>query len=416
VVNASLNWASIVGIVLAVGGALLYFMRSFKPALARDYDVFFAAVGLLCGGILFFQGWRLDPILQFGQFLLAGTTVFFAYESVRLRGITTEQARRSSFIDDEDGAPAGPRIGGRDAWGNDLDRLDEPEPLRRRIRSRQVMDDRTDEEDFYRPRTTPRTAIPERAVSRSGRGSAPDDWNPGPSPASPRDLPPRTSRYGPEGAGGDSFGNGPGPTRAAYGSSGPGASADAAPGFGARRRDRDEGRRGTRPSAISSADDRPRSGRRPDSGPGGGPGVAPLGSRGAVPQGSPITGASAYGFRPGAGPEPGLGNGSGPLGAAPRSNQPPLGRSGSDSGRARDSGSDSGGGGGGGRSSGPAMSDAEFRPLRKVEGTASPSTDGPGARGDGRPPAPSFESAPGRSGNSAASTNPGRDNSSRFDD
>ena len=76
-VNASLNWASIVGIVLAVGGALLYFMRSFKPALARDYDVFFAAIGLLCGGILFFQGWRLDPILQFGQFLLAGTTVFF---------------------------------------------------------------------------------------------------------------------------------------------------------------------------------------------------------------------------------------------------------------------------------------------------------------------------------------------------
>ena len=168
-VNASLNWASIVGIVLAVGGALLYFMRSFKPALARDYDVFFAAIGLLCGGILFFQGWRLDPILQFGQFLLAGTTVFFAYESVRLRGITTEQARRSSFIDDEDGAPVGPRIGGRDAWGNDLDRLDEPEPLRRRIRSRQGMDERTDEEDFYRPRTSPRTAIPERAVSRSGR-------------------------------------------------------------------------------------------------------------------------------------------------------------------------------------------------------------------------------------------------------
>ena len=51
-VNASLNWASIVGIVLAVGGAGLYFLRSFKPALARDYDVFFAAIGLLCGLIL----------------------------------------------------------------------------------------------------------------------------------------------------------------------------------------------------------------------------------------------------------------------------------------------------------------------------------------------------------------------------
>lgn len=406
-VNASLNWASIVGIVLAVGGALLYFMRSFKPALARDYDVFFAAIGLLCGGILFFQGWRLDPILQFGQFLLAGTTVFFAYESVRLRGITTEQARRSSFIDDEDGASVGPRIGGRDAWGNDLDRLDEPEPLRRRIRSRQGMDERTDEEDFYRPRTSPRTAIPERAVSRSGRGSAPDDWNPGPSPAGSRDLPPRTGRYGPEGAGGDSFGNGPAP-RAAYGSGGPGPSADAGPGFGARRRDRDEGRRGTRPSAISSADDMPRSGRRPEGSPSGAPGVAPLGSRGGVPQGSPIAGASAYGFRPGAGPEPGLGNGSGPLGAAPRSNQPPLGRSGRDSGGG--SGRESG------RLSGPAMSDAEFRPLRQVEGPASPSADGPGARGDGRPAAPSFESGPGRGGSSAASTTPGRDNSSRFDD
>ena len=75
-VNASLNWASIVGIVLAVCGAGLYFMRSFKPALARDYDVFFAAIGLLCGGILFFQGWRLDPILQFAVFLLAAGVIF----------------------------------------------------------------------------------------------------------------------------------------------------------------------------------------------------------------------------------------------------------------------------------------------------------------------------------------------------
>ena len=75
-VNASLNWASIVGIVLAIGGAGLYFMRSFKPALARDYDVFFAAIGLLCGGILFFQGWRLDPILQFVQFLLVLGIIF----------------------------------------------------------------------------------------------------------------------------------------------------------------------------------------------------------------------------------------------------------------------------------------------------------------------------------------------------
>ena len=163
-VNASLNWASIVGIVLAVGGAFLYFMRSFKPALARDYDVFFAAIGLLCGGILFFQGWRLDPILQFGQFLLAGTTVFFAYESVRLRGVTTEQARRSSYFDDDEPPPFRPRsgLGGAPDWENDVDRFDEPPLPRRRIPVR----DEPDEEDFYRPRRPSRVAIPERAVSR----------------------------------------------------------------------------------------------------------------------------------------------------------------------------------------------------------------------------------------------------------
>ena len=118
-VNTSLNWVSIVGIVLMVGGALLFSLRTYKPALSRDTDVFFAAVGLLCGGILFFQGWRLDPILQFSQFLLATTTVFFVYESVRLRGVTAEQARRSEFDDLEgDGPrPRGATIGSRlDEW------------------------------------------------------------------------------------------------------------------------------------------------------------------------------------------------------------------------------------------------------------------------------------------------------------
>ncbi|MDJ0598716.1 MAG: Ycf66 family protein [Crocosphaera sp.] len=101
-VNFGLNSASVLGIFLAVAGAGLYFLRSVRPELSRDHDIFFAAVGLLCGLILLFQGWRLDPILQFGQFLLTGSAVFFAVESIRLRGATTEQARRSSsFVDDE---------------------------------------------------------------------------------------------------------------------------------------------------------------------------------------------------------------------------------------------------------------------------------------------------------------------------
>jgi len=163
VVNASLNWASIVGIVLAVCGGGLYFLRSFKPALARDYDVFFAAIGLLCGGILFFLGWRLDPILQFGQFLLAGTTVFFAYESVRLRGVATDQARRSSYFDD-DTIPDVPR-NSRRRFNEDYERFEESERPSRRFKPQEDEFEEDYMEDRSRRRNVSR-AIPASAVSR----------------------------------------------------------------------------------------------------------------------------------------------------------------------------------------------------------------------------------------------------------
>ena len=270
-VNASLNWASIVGIVLAVGGALLFFLRNFKPAIARDTDVFFAAVGLLCGGILFFQGWRLDPILQFGQFLLAGTTVFFAYESVRLRGITTEQARRSSFFEEEEPAPVRPRGGLGGGYDNDYDRFDEPERGSRRIRPRDEA-----EEDFYRPRRTSRAAIPERAASRRPA----DDW----------DSPRRGA------ASEEDFSESAAPSRSRF--SAGGSRPSGSPDFGARRRDRDgttEPRRGSRPVAAS---DMPRSSRRPTGaaeGPSSGrapAAAAPAGPPG-IPQGSPIRSSEA---------------------------------------------------------------------------------------------------------------------------
>ena len=163
-VNASLNWASIVGIVLAVCGGGLYFLRSFKPALARDYDVFFAAIGLLCGGILFFQGWRLDPILQFGQFLLAGTTVFFAYESVRLRGVATDQARRSSYFED-DQIPDMPRNTSRNRFNDEYDQFEDSDRLSKRFNPQE----QDLEDDYMAGRSQRRSisrTIPETAVSR----------------------------------------------------------------------------------------------------------------------------------------------------------------------------------------------------------------------------------------------------------
>lgn len=228
-VNASLNWASIVGIVLAVGGALLYFMRSFKPALARDYDVFFAAIGLLCGGILIFQGWRLDPILQFGQFLLAGTTVFFAYESVRLRGVATEQARRSAYFDDEPAPSRSPAGGLRGGWDESYERFDEPQPLRRRFNGRDEEPEERTEEDFYRPRRVSRAAIPEQAASRRprGRDDAEGDWD--------RDDE-RSRRLARFRAGEET--------------------SDRRPDFGDRRNQRDVQKRGSRPSGRTSSPDR----------------------------------------------------------------------------------------------------------------------------------------------------------------
>jgi len=134
-VNLGLNWSSLLGIILAIAGAALYFLRTWRPKLARDHDIFFAAVGLLCGGILLFQGWRLDPILAFGQFLLTGTSIFFAAESISLRGVSTQQAKSRTPIVDED-RPVSQAYSYVDAELDELEPVEEY-PVNRRIRGSQ---------------------------------------------------------------------------------------------------------------------------------------------------------------------------------------------------------------------------------------------------------------------------------------
>jgi len=173
-VNFGLNSASILGLFLAVAGAGLYFLRSVRPEVSRDYDIFFSAVGLLCGLILLFQGWRLDPILQFGQLLLTGSTVFFAVETIRLRGITTEQARRSTpYADDRPVSKA------RVYTEAELDQIEPEErdqPVRNNRRLRGYDDDpRSAGPDAYgeteaRPRRSPSSKTSKRPpASRPSR-------------------------------------------------------------------------------------------------------------------------------------------------------------------------------------------------------------------------------------------------------
>ena len=90
-VNASLNWASIVGVALVIAG----FIPFFKKSISTQYDPFLIPVFWLCGSILFFQGWRLDPILQFGQFLLAGVVFFVGYENIKLRELIKKLKNQS---------------------------------------------------------------------------------------------------------------------------------------------------------------------------------------------------------------------------------------------------------------------------------------------------------------------------------
>ena len=99
-VNASLNWASLFGLILFFYGVLtaplgiaqIFFILQRRadtsPAvIAKTVIVLMQAIGRffllpVCAGILFFQGWRLDPILQFGQFILVVGIIFESAPSI----------------------------------------------------------------------------------------------------------------------------------------------------------------------------------------------------------------------------------------------------------------------------------------------------------------------------------------------
>ena len=97
-VNVDLGPAAVLGASVMTSAIALYQVRASRPEVSRDQDVFFSSVGLLCGGILVFQGWRLDPLMLFGQLLTVGTAVAFASETIGLR----QEILNRELADEED--------------------------------------------------------------------------------------------------------------------------------------------------------------------------------------------------------------------------------------------------------------------------------------------------------------------------
>ena len=99
-INASLNWGSIVGVGLILWSLHMSFMilwqfifvlnkRSEMNKKVFLHTVYLAYLFLFrsilipgAGIILFFQGWRLDPTLQFMTFIIICIYVFISFKNV----------------------------------------------------------------------------------------------------------------------------------------------------------------------------------------------------------------------------------------------------------------------------------------------------------------------------------------------
>ncbi|KAL6778647.1 hypothetical protein ACKKBF_B15585 [Auxenochlorella protothecoides x Auxenochlorella symbiontica] len=123
-VNVDVSPAVILGVGLIGSGLTLWQIRQAKPWISKDYDVVISCVALLVGGILIFQGWRLDPLLLFGQLMTTGAALSFGVEALRLRSAVYEKEEAAEMSDMYDRRNAGPR------QAVPLARLPPPEPSR----------------------------------------------------------------------------------------------------------------------------------------------------------------------------------------------------------------------------------------------------------------------------------------------
>ncbi|MEH1796013.1 MULTISPECIES: Ycf66 family protein [unclassified Nostoc] len=98
-VNFGVNSGSLLGIIYLLW-AIIYLiltvawlsqrgtrLRGWALALYIIQLIFTPIIMLLIGTILFFQGWRLDPILQFGQFLSLLLIIYLSIKDIVINAV-----------------------------------------------------------------------------------------------------------------------------------------------------------------------------------------------------------------------------------------------------------------------------------------------------------------------------------------
>jgi hypothetical protein len=90
------------GIFVIFAVCILYFLRTIRYEVSRDIDIFFATLGFAYSFILIIHGWRLDPILILGQFLIVLTVIYIGWENIRLRGIIINYKNQKTTIEKND--------------------------------------------------------------------------------------------------------------------------------------------------------------------------------------------------------------------------------------------------------------------------------------------------------------------------
>lgn len=98
-VNFGINLAGLIGIIYLLL-TIPYFifmlvwlvrrgarLAGWALALYIIQVIFTPIILLLCGFILLFQGWRLDPILQFGQLLLSLLIIYLTIKDIVINAV-----------------------------------------------------------------------------------------------------------------------------------------------------------------------------------------------------------------------------------------------------------------------------------------------------------------------------------------